>query len=260
MRIAELMALPPMPAGMPPSLSHAVTFASTPDACHPVLEAVEHEPPKLLKGDSIVDGIERLRRRGRELNADLHRIESAPFPSSHAKRRMREQIEQLAARGCPDVTMLIEHDREIAWPTQRVQSQVFAEQQMLLAFTEVPDTLALLAFVHKQALLSALSALVDAESDDAAALSVEARQQKEAELMSDLLAVERDESWFVWRGMDERQPVFHRSDINPLALLSLKLVTAHPTNGGGTSPGHAYDIVMTGAAMNTRCASAPISR
>jgi hypothetical protein len=57
------------------------------------LEAVEVEPPKLNKGETVIDGIERLRRRCRELRADLHRIASAPYPSSHAKARMKAQIE-----------------------------------------------------------------------------------------------------------------------------------------------------------------------
>jgi hypothetical protein len=48
------------------------------------LEPTDTEPPKLAKGETVTDAIERLRRRGRELRADLHRIESAPFPSSSA--------------------------------------------------------------------------------------------------------------------------------------------------------------------------------
>ena len=76
--------------------------------------------------------------------------------------------------------------RPVVWPTQRVQSQVLAEQRQL-AFTEVPDTIALICWLHKEPLLAALSALVDAESDDAASLSHEARQQREAEAMGDLI-------------------------------------------------------------------------
>jgi hypothetical protein len=60
-----------------------------------VLEDYEGDVPKLAKGESITDAIERLRRRARELRADLHRIASAPYPSSYAKQRMREQIEAL---------------------------------------------------------------------------------------------------------------------------------------------------------------------
>jgi hypothetical protein len=73
------------------------------------LEAVEVEPPKLNKGETVVDAIERHRRRVRELRADLHRIESAPYPSSYAKQRMRAQIGQLAQRGAPSVSSLVEH-------------------------------------------------------------------------------------------------------------------------------------------------------
>ena len=49
------------------------------------------------------------------MKADLHRIESAPYPSSYAKERMREQIEALAQQGAPVVSSLIEHDREMFW-------------------------------------------------------------------------------------------------------------------------------------------------
>lgn len=62
--------------------------------------------------------------------------------------------------------------------------------------------------------------------------------------MNDLLSVERDESALIWRGMDERLPVAHRSDCNPCAILQCKLVTAAP-NGGGTLQ-HVIDIIGGG--------------
>ena len=90
-----------------------------------VLEPVEIEPAMLNNGESITDAIERLRRRGRELRADLHRIASAPYPSSYAKQRMRAIVEALAQEGTPDVASLIEHDRVIGWPQARLTSQVY---------------------------------------------------------------------------------------------------------------------------------------
>ena len=80
---------------------------------------------------------------------------------------------------------------------------------------------------------------MDAEKDDAAALSHEARQQREAEVQAGLLSVERDESWFVWRAMDERLPVEHRPDVSPVALLGLRLVTTPHITASETSPEHA---------------------
>jgi hypothetical protein len=38
---------------------------------------------------------------------------------TYAKQRLREMVEQLAQRGAPDVTNLIEHDRDVVWPMQR---------------------------------------------------------------------------------------------------------------------------------------------
>jgi hypothetical protein len=72
-----------------------------------------------------------------------------------------------------------------------------------------------------------------------APLTHEARQRREAEVMGDLLAVERDEAALMWRAMAERLPVEHRPDVNPVALLGLRLVaTAHITSSE-TSPEHA---------------------
>ena len=61
------------------------------------------------------DALERLHHRLRELDADAHRINSAPYPSADRKARMREQIETLANRGTPDVSALVEHNAAIAW-------------------------------------------------------------------------------------------------------------------------------------------------
>ena len=93
-----------------------------------VLEAVEVDPPKLNKNEDVLSAVERLRRRVRELRADLHRIASAPMPSSWAKQKMREQVGQLAARGAPSASLLVEHDGEIVWPTMQLRSEVYNAQ------------------------------------------------------------------------------------------------------------------------------------
>ena len=70
------------------------------------------------------------------------------------------------------------------------------------------------------------------------------REQREAEVMADLLSVERDESALVWSAMEKNLPCEHRSDINPVALLGLAIVTAaRATNGHASSPEHVLDIV-----------------
>jgi hypothetical protein len=198
---------------------------------------IEVEPPKLLKDESIIDAIGRLRRRGRELRADAHRIRSAPFPSTYAKQRMRAQIETLAQRGEPSVSRLVELDGPVEFQTQRQTSEVHSERRSL-AFAEVPDTVALIAWLHKDALIKRLDELIGAEADDGAALSHEQRQQAEAEVMGDLLAVERDEVALTWQAQAQNLPIEHRADINPVALLGLRLITTPRATGlPATSPG-----------------------
>jgi hypothetical protein len=211
-----------------------------------VLQDFSGPEPQLFKGESITDAINRLRHRVRELRADLHRIESAPFPSSHARAKMRQTVEALAMRGAVNVSHLVERDGDIEFPTTRITAMVRnIEQQQAgaVAFVEVSDATAIFAWLHQAELIRRLDEEILSEADDDAALSVEDRQRHAADVATDLLVVERDESVFVWRAQTDRLPVEHRADINPVALLSLKLVTPAAGNRRGTSPEHGYDIV-----------------
>ena len=97
-----------------------------------IIEDAPEPKVALQKGESLLDAIEHLRRRTRELRADLHRAELAPMPSSHAKQRMRAQVEALAQ--APNVSMLIEHaDGKILWPMANLRSQVHNVQAPAVA-------------------------------------------------------------------------------------------------------------------------------
>jgi hypothetical protein len=210
-----------------------------------VLEAVEVEPPKLLKGEDVLSGIERLRRRCRELKSDLHRIASAPMPSSWAKERMREQVEALAARGEPDASVLTERGANIIWPTVQLRVTIYNAEPGAVGYAEVPDMLAIEAWRNKEAIIKQLTALIDAESDDKAALTDTERQLRTAEVMADELACERDEAALTWRAVSEQLPVWFRADIAPQALLGLAVVTV-PRAIDGPTTSLAYDIVLGG--------------
>jgi hypothetical protein len=74
-------------------------------------------------------------------------------------------------------------------------------------------------------------------------LTHEERQQREAEVRADLLAVERDEAALVWQAQAQGLPVEHRADISPLALLGVTLVTTPRADGlPETSPGLSWDL------------------
>jgi hypothetical protein len=102
----------------------------------------------------------------------------------------------------------------------------------------VPDTVALIAWLHKDALIAALDREIDAEGDDAAALTHEQREQRESEVLSDLLSVERDEAALTWSAIEDGLPCEFRADCSPLAILQIRLVTtARATELPGTTPG-----------------------
>jgi hypothetical protein len=163
------------------------------------LEQFDGPQQTLNKGEDVVSAIERHRRRNRELQADLHRIRSAPYPASFAKRKLREQVEQLAQRGAPVVSGLIEHGDKLQFQREllRVQMHNIPKAPAAIGYAEVIDPTALVAWLLKDAVIKRLDAAIDAESDDDAALSHEAREKAEAEALSDILANDRSESFFL---------------------------------------------------------------
>jgi hypothetical protein len=208
-----------------------------------VVEAVDVDVPKPAKGEAgLLDQIETRRRRVRELKADLHRIASAPYPSAHARAKVRQEVEALAQIGQPALTNVIEHDGKIVWPSKIVQSEVYTEQRAL-AFTEQPDALALIAYLLKPQLIAALDREIDAEADDPASLSHTDREVRAAEVQADLVEVERVEAELVFEAWSKNLPVEHRSDVSPLALLGVRLVTSPRAAPAGTSVGHGYSII-----------------
>jgi hypothetical protein len=182
------------------------------------------------------------RRKAQELRDELDRVERSPYPSAYCKAQARQRVEQLAERGRPDVTTLIQFDQDVGWPLQRVQSEVFAEQRAI-GFSQLVDPVALLAWLDPQRLIARLDAEIDSKADDKVALSHEARQTKAAELQTALLGIERQEAELIWRAMDERLPVEFRADIAPAAILGVALQTAPVVNRHGTSAAHGYDIM-----------------
>ena len=118
-------------------MAHVETWLKSGRPGGTALEDFEGDPPTLNKNETVLDAIERLRRRVRELKADLHRIASAPYPSSYAKQQMREQIEALAMQGAPVLSDVIEQDGKIIWPTQSVRSQVYNADSHAIAVAEL---------------------------------------------------------------------------------------------------------------------------
>ena len=156
---------------------------------------------------------------------------------------MRAQVEALAARGEPDVSLLTERGGDIVWPAVQTRSEVFNAQAGAVAFAETPDALALTCWLNKDAMIAKLDGLIMAEADDAAALTDTDRQLRTAEVMGDLLACERDEAALTWRAVAEELPVWFRADISPLAVLGVRLVTNTPNGSPPTTSPLVWDLI-----------------
>jgi hypothetical protein len=168
-------------------------------------------PPR--KSEDLATAIERCRRRVRELDADLARINAAPPPSSEAKKLAREQLAALAARGRPQVRSLVNHGGEIQWPYV-----VNAGPQ---AQESAADAVGLLAWLFRDQVASALDSEIDAIADDAAALTPEQRADQRARALADRLAIEREEEAFVRMVVAGGAGVMRRPDCDPRAVLGL---------------------------------------
>ena len=137
------------------------------------------------------------------------------------------------------------HDLDITWPRESVRAQIFnSERPAVVAYSEFPATVAMLAGVFPKEMTAWLNTMVDAEADDKIALDPAERQKREAELQEQLLPIERQEASLVWKAQAQNMPAEHRTDCHPLAILGGQLVTIPAgAPSRGTSPEHAYDIV-----------------
>ena len=76
---------------------------------------------------------------------------------------------------------------------QTVRSQVLnVEASAAIAFAEAPDAVAFCAWAFGDVMINRIDALIDEAADDAHALDHSERQKAEAEVLADLLSLERE--------------------------------------------------------------------
>lgn len=184
--------------------------------------------PQLRGGETLVDGIERLRGRLREVRAEHDRVMAAPWPSAVAKQKLRQQINKLAEAGRPLAHLAIDRGSEIAFPMRSYQIKIMNSDPAAIGFHEAPDPIALLCWLLREPLRLALESEIDAAANDVAALTAEQRQQAAERLLADALELEREESELVWRAQTDNPTILQRDDIAIPALLNVELVPAPP--------------------------------
>ncbi len=176
--------------------------------------------PQLKNGERALDGVERAARRTRTLQADRNEILASPFPSSMAKQLARQQLANLIEAAAPDVEPLVYRGEPIEFPLRRVPVSQYGGSA---AVVNLNDHIGLLAWLFQKQFEAAIDKAIDAASDDKAALTIEQRIAKLAEIDGDILASERDEARFA-----ELAGQLPRSTIDPRAALGLSAAMPAP--------------------------------
>lgn len=157
----------------------------------------------------------RLRDEVAELQAERHRVASAPIPADEAKAAMRREIEALAEAGMPDVGRCLE-GHSIRWPTKKL----LGANGGLLVF-DFLDVQALVAWLDRDRLIARLEDEIDAMADPAEALTDAQRQKEDARLRAEVLRVEREEEAAISAAAAEGTTIPRRRNADPRAVLEL---------------------------------------
>ena len=94
-------------------------------------------------------------------------------------------------------------------------------------------------------MLAKINAGIDEVADDKAALNRQQREEAEAQIGSDVLAIERAEVSLILAAEAQNNEIIDfRADTSPQALLGVRLVNQPRANPSpGTSPMHAFNII-----------------
>lgn len=176
--------------------------------------------------------VEATRARLAELRGELEIVRAAPIPSGEAKDIMRAHIEALAAKGCPDVFPTLEGGQSPALAREMVPDVIVrGVDDAALAVGQMRDTVdsaALIAWLHKDALIAKLEREIDSVADDSSALTAEERRKRLHALRADILQVERDEESLIEAIERTGAPILRRADADPRAVLYLAAAAPEP--------------------------------
>ena len=196
----------------------------------PLVEHAGRVDLPLKTGGDVSAALQVVRQRIGQLKAEFKKIDNAPYPAAQAKVAARAHIEALAERGRPAIDHLVaDGEGEIKFPTATTRALYLGPTNPEQLTLESPDALAVLAWVHKDALIAAVDKEIAEVADDAQALDGQARAKRIAAASADLLEAERQEAGLIEYASAERGiELAHRADIDPRAALGLAATMPPP--------------------------------
>jgi hypothetical protein len=163
------------------------------------VEPADHVEIAYRKGESPQAALERLRQEIQSAKVELATARAAPLPSSEVKENVRREIEALAERGRPNFLPAIDLGAPVKWPQvahQNFGGKADTSRPTIGAVSGGgggPDYLGILAWAHRDAMIAAAEREIDELAENEYALSSEARETKEAELLAKIFGLELQE-------------------------------------------------------------------
>jgi hypothetical protein len=176
---------------------------------------------KPTKGESLTDLLTRVRAEQATLRDRIAATESAPLTGAEARASARAQVEAIAVRGRPDVASLF-HGGEIGWPTELLTTNGGGHHEYV-SVAQVVAAFPFVVWAHKDAVLAAINAEIDAQADDANALSAEVRATAIAEGAATLLDLQRKEERICEMIEETTGQTVRRLNRDPMVLLGIEV-------------------------------------
>lgn len=165
----------------------------------------------------VQDAIAAVRAEVRTVEADLRATQAAPVTSAMAKAMARQQIEELADSGKPYLSELIDAGRPMSF---RWKSHTTPLSQTIL----VPDSVGLLCWLHRDALIAAVEREIDDLASDEHALDDATRARRLSQLSSRRLELERHEESLIELAASQGLDLPRRPNADVRAVLGVDIL------------------------------------
>ena len=183
---------------------------------HPKTTAAKTTPAPVPSIGTRVDAARFVREKIEQLDAEAHAVSTAPLTVANAKKAARAEIEALAEVGRPDCAPLV-RGYSMKW-SSKTATQVNGSIPVV-----VDDARAVLAWLHKDAMIAAVEAEVEAAAkvDGRKGYTDEKRAAELERIATEKLSAEREEEALIEAIEKEGGRFDRRPDADPRAVLGL---------------------------------------
>jgi hypothetical protein len=176
---------------------------------------------KATQGQPTVADVMAQRRLIEEKRAEIAQVRARPLPADEAKAIARQQVLEIGRRAEPDVLGLIERGSPVRFKDIHKANAVLTTGGTGVVSDTSPDAWALYFLIHSGDILDWIDRKIDEISEDDIAMSSAKKQERERELRSEILEIERDEERLIEALDNSGAPIQRRDDADPRAILEL---------------------------------------